>query len=199
MEFNCASVRLLLCCCLYLGAVPVFANDYCTGKGYIAFDAPEGRPVATPALDSRSRRVLRVFRFNGERGIYKAGDWPMRGSGASSMWCNGDHVVVVAGFWPGKLIRDEIDIAESQSSSGEHAEDNDAGAFLSHQGDMASPEKPVIDLDSSDAKHKYQLVASSSSKGWERTVKVELLQIDLAQKVSQRVLLFEWRYDESGD
>ena len=30
-------------------------------------------------------------------------------------------------------------------------------------------------------------------------MKVELLRINLTQKVSQRVLLFDWRYDESGE
>lgn len=200
MEFNSASVRLLLCCCLCLSAVLAFANNYCTGKAYIAFDAPEGHSVATPALDPRSRRVLRVFRFNGERGIYKAGEWPMRGSGASAMWCNGDHIVVV-GLLPGKTVREEIDIAESQNNDGARAVANDDGSFLSQEGDLGYPKTnpELIDLDSSDTQHKYQLATSSSSKGWERTVKVELLQIDLAQKVSQRVLLFEWRYDDSGD
>lgn len=197
MEFNSASVRLLMSCCLCLSAVPAFANNYCTGKGYIAFDAPEGHPVATPALDPRSRHVLRVFRFNGDRGIYKAGEWPMRSSGASAMWCNGDHVVVSGPAGHGTL-RDEIDIAESQNSSEKHAGDNGAGVFLAEEGELGYS-KPVIDLDSYDAGHKYQLVTSSSSKGWERTVKVELLQIDLTQKVSQRVLLFEWQYDESGE
>jgi hypothetical protein len=184
MEFNSASVRLLLCCCLCLTAVPAFANDYCTGKGYIAFDAPEGSPVATPAPDPRSPHVLRVFRLNSERGIYKAGDWPMRSSGASTMWCNGDHVVVV-GPLPGKTVREEIDIAESQNSNGARAVANDYGPFLSQEGDLGYPKTnpELIDLDSSDTQHKYQLATSSSSKGWERTVKVELLQINLTQKV----------------
>ena len=196
MKFKSASVRLLLYFYLGLSAVPAFANDYCTGKGYIAFEASAGHSIAAPALPG-SHQVLRVFRFNGERGIYKAGEWPMRSSRAAAMWCDGDHVVV-SGPVGQRTVRDDFDIAESQNDSGKHAENNGARAFLTQEGDLGYS-KPVIDLDSYDAKHKYQLVTSSSSKGWERTVKVELWQIDLTQKVSQSVLLFEWRYDESGD
>ena len=96
-------------------------------------------------------------------------------------------------------VRDEIDIAESQNNDGTRAEDNGAGRFLSQEVDLGYSGPPVIDLDSSDAEHKYQLVTSSSLKGAERTTRVELLQIELNQKVSQRVLLFEERRDESWD
>jgi hypothetical protein len=195
MKFNSARVRLMLYFFLSLSAVPAFANNYCTGKGYIAFEASAG-PVATPPLD-RSRHVLRVFRFNGKRGIYKGGEWPIRSSRAAAMWCDGDHVIL-SGPVGQKTVREDFDIAESENESGKHAEDNGAGAFLTQEGDLGYS-KPVIPLESYDIKHKYQLVTSSSSKGWETTVKVELRQIDLSQKVSQRVLLFERRYDESGD
>ncbi len=125
----------------------------------------------------------------------------MRNSGISSMWCNGDHVVVSGGDVgrTGGTVRDEIDIGRSQNNGGTRAEDNSAGSFLSQEGDLGYSRPPFIDLDSSDAEHKYQLVTSSSLNGVERTTRVELLQIDLNQKVSQRVLLFEERLDESGD
>jgi hypothetical protein len=200
MKSSAASALLLWCCFLSLSAAPAFANNYCTGRGYIAFDALEGRPVVTPGL--QSRHVLRVFRFGGVRGIYKAGDWPMRNSGISSMWCNGDHVVVSGpvGLIVGQgMVRDEIDIAESQNDSGAHIEDNGSGPFLTQEGDLGYSSQRAIDLDSSDAEHKYELVTSSTLKGVARTTKVELLQIDLNQKVSQRVLLYEERHEEWGD
>jgi hypothetical protein len=199
MKSSAANLLLLFCSFLPLSAVPAFANDYCTGRGYIALDAIQGRAVAT--FDPDSPHVLRVFRFGGERGIYKAGDWPIRTRGASAMWCNGDHVVV-SGVWAGeRTVKDEIDISEPQESGGKRTEDSGTRPFLTQEGDLAYPKvwPESTDLDSSDTHHKYQLVTSSSSKGWERTVKVELLQIDLTKKVSQRVLLFEWRYDESGE
>ena len=126
----------------------------------------------------------------------------MRNSGISSMWCNGNHVVVsgpVGVLVERGGVRDEIDIAESQNNGATRAKDDDAGPFLSQEGDLGYSRPPIIDLDSTDAEHKYQLVTSSSLKGVVRTTRVELLQIDLHQKVSQRILLFDERLNEFGE
>jgi hypothetical protein len=57
----------------------------------------------------------------------------------------------------------------------------------------------VKTLESQDLEHTYQLVLSVSTKGTEVACRAELLQLDSHQKVSQSVLLYERRYEETAD
>jgi hypothetical protein len=133
-------------------------GSYCTGKGYIAFDL---RSFMTPTL--KIPHVLRVFRFESERGIYKAGEAPMADFQVHSMTCTSDRVEV-SGFAK-VYVRYIIGITGEADSVRVIENPEDEG----------------------------------TSKGPEITRKAELLQIDSGQKVSQRVLLYEYRKAEDGD
>jgi hypothetical protein len=183
--------NLLLACWLLVSAGAAHAGDdgnYCTGKGYIAFDL---RTVGPP-----DHHVLRVFRFEPGRGIYKVGDWPIGDFGVRAMWCNGDRVVLSGVAFESQ--REEIDITGDKKRELDlnKPRPEDAG-FLPEEGNLGISPPKVVVLQSPDTEHKYQLRFSHSSKGFEDTSKAELLQIDSHQRISQRVLLYEVRRDVS--
>jgi len=65
------ALAVLFC---FFSVGPALADSdsfYCTGKGYIAFDL---RSFIHP--DLKTPHLLRLFRFDSERGIYKAAEWP---------------------------------------------------------------------------------------------------------------------------
>ena len=187
-----SSHRVILSILLSIFCVaPVFADSdsfYCTGKGYIAFDL---RSFIHP--DLKSPHVLRLFRFGSERGIYKAADWPMKDFEIHGMWCMSDRVVVTGS----EDARYTFDIPGHENRDSSVGDDNDV--TLSEEGQLGWSVAGVKTLESSDEAHKYQLVLSNSTKDSEVKCTAELLQIDSHQKVTQRVLLYERQYTESGD
>lgn len=189
MKSNCRIALALLIC--VFSAAPAFSDSdsfYCTGKGYIAFDL---RSVIHP--DLKSPHVLRLFRFNAERGIYKAAEWPMKDFQIWGMWCTATRIVVGGS----ENARYTFDIADKKDSDSKSNDEADAAS--SEEGQLGWSVAGVKTLESFDSQHKYQLLLSNSTKDSEVTWKAELLQVDSRQKVSQRVLLYERRNTETGD
>ncbi len=180
-------IALVLLLCLF-GAVPTFADSdsfYCAGRGYIAFDL---RSFIHPGLNSP--HVLRLFRFEAQRGIYKAAEWPMKDFQVHAMWCTWDRIVVTGS----ENARYVFDV--TQETGGSKADDDVTSPL---EGQLGWSVAGVKTLESHDLEHKYQLVLSVSTKGTEVTRRAELLQLDSQQKVSQSVLLYERSYEETAD
>lgn len=180
-------VALLLLLCL-VGAAPTFADSdsfYCTGRGYIVFDL---RSFIHP--DLKAPHVLRLFRFDSERGIYKAAEWSMKDFQIHAMSCTREQIVV-SGSENARYVFDV-----PHEGRGSKAE-NDVTSSL--EGQLGWSVAGVKALESDDLEHTYQLVLSTSTKGAEVTCRANLLQLDSHQKVSQSVLLYERRYEETAD
>jgi hypothetical protein len=75
--------------------------------------------------------------------------------------------------------------------------ENDVTSSL--EGQLGWSVAGVKALESDDLEHTYQLVLSTSTKGAEVTCRANLLQLDSHQKVSESVLLYERRYEETAD
>ena len=132
------ALAVLLC---VRGVAPAFADSdsfYCTGKGYIAFDL---RSFIHP--DLKAPHVLRFFRFNAERGIYKASEWPMKDFQIHGMWCS-DSRIVVAGSENARYV---FDIADHESRSSSASDDDGASSGEGQLGWSVAGVKP---LESSD-------------------------------------------------
>lgn len=185
-------------------ATPAYADSdgcYCISRGYIAFEL---RSFRTPGLSAP--HILRVFRFESGRGIYEAGEAPMEDFQVHEMTCKSDRVEI-SGFGKGYVKYVIATAGESNSLRiNEHVQDvnrlHDPSRETAAPGQLGLSRPSVIPLESSDAEHKYQLVLSFSTKkvkeGVESIRKAELQQIDSREKTSQRVLLYEDRYTESG-
>ncbi len=199
-----ARLTVLLSFSLLLLATPSYADSdgcYCKSKGYIAFEL---RSFHTPGL--QAPHILKVFRFESSRGIYEAGEAPMEDFQVDEMICNSDRVEI-SGFGK-EYMRYVIAIAGESNKPRitQHVQDANRQHDPSKQrpapGQLGLSRPAVIPLESSDAEHKYQLVLSFSTNqvkgGVENIRKAELLQIDLGESVSQRVLLYEDRYTDSG-
>lgn len=181
-----ASVLLLS----LFSVAPAFADSdsfYCAGKGYIAFDL---RSFIHPGLNSP--HVLRLFRFDAEHGIYKAGEWPMKDFQIHAMWCTHDRIVV-AGTEDARYV---FDISGHEDRGPSALDDTDLASL---EGQLGWSVAGVKSLESSDPQHEYQLILSNSTKDSEVTCTAELLQIDSHKRVSQRVLLYERRSTETAD
>jgi hypothetical protein len=179
------ALAVLLCLFSVASASADSDSFYCTGKGYIAFDL---RSFIHP--DLKAPHVLRLFRFDSERGIYKAAEWPMKDFQIHAMWCTQDRIVVTGS----EDARYVFDIANERR---ETKADDEAPSSLEGQLGWSVP--GVKTLESDDLEHKYQLIVSVSTKGTEVTWKAELLQVDSRQKVFQRVLLYERQSEETGE
>ncbi len=199
-----ASLAMLLAFSLLLLVSPAYADSdgcYCTSRGYIAFEI---RPFHTPGL--HAAHTLKVVRFESGRGIYEAGEAPMKDFQVHKMTCAADRVELV-GFdkvWltyvidirqPGKLrIIEHVE---------EPAQQHPLSTVGPAPGSLGLSQPGVIALGSADPEHKYQLVLSRSEKsvkdGLETTRKAEILQIDSRGNVSQRVFLYEDRNTEVPD
>jgi hypothetical protein len=185
---NRIALALLIC---VLGVAPAFADSdssYCTGKGYIAFDL---RSFIHPDLNAP--HVLRLFKFDSERGIYKAAEWPMKDFQVHAMWCTRNRIVV-AGSEDARYV---FDIVGGDNRDLNASGDNDVAS--SDEGQLGWSVAGVKTLESSDREHKYQLVLSNSTKGSVVTWRAELIQVDSHQKVSQRVVLYERQDEETGE
>jgi len=180
------SHRIVLAFFVFLCSVaPALADSdgfYCTGRGYIAFDL---RSFIHP--DLKEPHLLRLYRFDSERGIFKAAEWAMKDFQIHTMRCTRDRIEV-AGSGDARYVFD---------TPAEKGKKDDADSSLEGQLGWSTPR--VKTLESDDSEHTYKLTVSVLTKGSETTWKAEQLQMDSQQKVVQRVLLYERQSEENGE
>jgi hypothetical protein len=184
-------------------ALPAQADEdgfFCVAKGYLAYELRNG---ITPGVTGH---VLRVVRFDSQRGIYRAGEVGLQDFQVHRMICSEDRVEISG--WGKYFKKYVIEIAGPQGLHIlDYAEDPTRQFDPSKEGPEPSNlayEKPgTLPLDSSDPDHKYQLRFSGSEKSVEGGIqhyrKAELLQLDLHGNVSQRLVVYENRVLETID
>ena len=149
---SCYQIALAVLICL-LSAAPAFADSdsfYCTGKGYIAFDL---RSFLHP--DLKAPHVLRLFKFDSERGIYKAAEWPMKDFQIHVMRCTPGRIMV-AGTEDARYV---FDIPGHEDRDASVIDDNDV---TEPEGQLGWSSAGVeTRSESSDPQHQYQLVIST--------------------------------------
>ncbi len=174
----------------------------CASKGYLAYELREG---LTPGVVGH---VLRVVRFEPERGVYVAGEVSLPDFQVQGMTCSQDRVEILG--WPKVFTKYIIETIGPQGvrileTTEDRQRQFDYRTAGPQPPNLARWAKPVrLDLESSDADHRYELIVTSSlrqvAEGWEQHHKAEIDQIEPGGGSSQRVVLFEIReVVEGGD
>jgi len=178
-------------------------GNFCTSKGYLAYELREG---ITPGVKGH---LLRLVRFGPKHRIHLAGELVLPDFEVHTMTCNEDGIriagygTVLTGDPP--LTTCTVPIAEFQTRQSVTECTDDP--TKKHDWRKEGPEPPNLaqwarsesfPLDSIDAEHKYQLVFSRSSKkveenSWEVRYKTELVQISAGGNISQRFLVYQNR------
>jgi hypothetical protein len=175
-------------------SIPSHADSdgcFCTSRGYLAY---EMRGAITPGV---AGHVLRIVRFEAERGIYIAGEVTLEDFQVHRMICDQDRVEISG--WERISERYVIEIAGAQKIHIlEYAEDPTRRFDASKEGpepaQLGYGHPGTLPLESLDPNHKYEVLRRRSEKavkgGLEHHVTAELLQVDLQGTVSQRCMLY---------
>ena len=175
-------------------------GSFCTSKGYIAYELRNG---ITPGV---AGHVLKVVRFEPQRGTYVAGEVPLQDFQVHRMTCSQDRVEISG--WGSRFKKYTIDIANQQKLKViDFTEDPTRRFDASKEGPepsnfgFAPPGR--LALESLDPDHKYTLLLSASEKTVEGGIahhrKAELIQTSPQGTVSQRVVLYESEFLETID
>ncbi len=179
-------------------------GSYCIATGYIAFDLSS---FMTPDLPVS--HLLRLIRADPQKGIYQSGDVPMENFDVMWMRCAGDQIEVSGSSDLKSYESYTIDI--SVPTKAPHVVQHKHGpirefaqAHLGRDGYLSDGKSKHTEsiLPSTDAEHNYELVLSSRPvSGYCVTTygKAELLQLDLHDIVTQRVVLYEFAEESCGD
>jgi len=170
---------------------------FCTSKGYLAYETQKG---VTPGV---VRHVLRVVRFELNRGIYLAAEVTLPEFTVYHFICSEDRIEIAG--WRKVYTTYLIEIAKSGElgsvgpteypglSWSVAAKDGPAPSDLGIFGPRVAP----LPLESLDPEHEYQLLRNLSGRqgkeGWEWHNKSELVQLDARGTVLQRFVLYESR------
>jgi len=186
-----------------LFSVPSLADEdgaFCTFKGYLGYEMREGM---TPSV---SGHVLRVIRFDGQHGIYTAGDATLQDFQVHHMTCFEDRVEISG--WANIFKRYIVSIAGKGSLQVLNFVEDPARKF-DRTKDGPEPHQLAFDkpgpqpLESDDPEHKYTLLLTAWDKtvegGVEHHKKAEILQTDFHGAVSQRVPVYETAIVETID
>jgi hypothetical protein len=185
---------------------------FCASKSYLAYELREG---ITPGVVGH---VLKVVRFDPQRGIRSAGGVTLQDFQVHMMTC-GEERIEIAGYGTvppgndppltkcvikvGGLQNDPSTLECNDDATVQHdwRKEGPAPSNLGQRGRAKS-----IPLESPDPDHKYYLQLDASNKkvggnSWEMHYKTELIQADNQGKVSQRFLVYETRIvaSDSGD
>ncbi|HWZ81984.1 MAG TPA: hypothetical protein VNW47_05140 [Terriglobales bacterium] len=175
---------------------------FCTQKGYLAYDT---RTEFTPGAEGH---VLRLIRFEPERGIFLAGDVELPPLFTLyHVICTQDRVTVT-GFL-NVVSKYVIDLGESRPALLSSTTDSgQTWSEAAREGPQPTDlgifgRVPPLPLGSDDSQHEYRLVRSSSTsqtkQGPERHIKSEIVRLDIAGTILQRFVLYERRYVQGGE
>lgn len=178
-------------------------GNFCASKGYLAYELRHG---ITPGVMGH---VLRVVRFEPQRGIYLAGEVTLLDFEVYHLICSEDQIEIsgwrtvftkylVKGVGSGKLRSfGPTEYPGVQWSVA--AKDGPAPSSLSIYG----PETLPLRLESVDAAHGYELRRELSRRdakgGLEFDGKSELVQLDERGTVLQHFILYETHRLEAGE
>ena len=175
-------------------------GSFCTSKGYIAYELRNG---ITPGV---AGHVLKVVRFEPQRGTYVAGEVPLQDFQVHRMTCSHDRIEISG--WGSIFKKYTIDIANQQKLKViDFTEDPTRRFDASKEGPepsnfgFAPPGR--FALESLDPDHKYTLLLSASDKtvegGVEHHRKAELIQANLQGTTLKDVVLYEGNILETID
>jgi len=183
---------------------------FCTSKGYLAYELREG---ITPGVVGH---VLKVVRFDPQRGIRSAGGVTLQDLQVHRMTCGEDRIEI-DGFGTVRhgdppLTRCVIKIGSPQEEIS-ILECTDDATLGQDWRKVVGPAPPnlgqwgrvsSIPLESPDLDHKYYLQLNTSNKklgenSWETHYKTELIQGDDQGNISQRFVVYETRIVASSD
>jgi len=175
-------------------------GSFCIAKGYLVYEVREGITAGVTG------HVLRVVRFEPQRGIYAAGEVTLQNFQVHHMVCGPDRVEISG--WGNMFKKYTIDIARPEKLSILDDAEDPARQFDPSKDGPEPPQfgyaqaGPLV-LESLDPDHHYTLWLSASEKnvegGVEHYRKAELTQSDLQGTVSQRLVLYESRFLETID
>lgn len=177
---------------------------FCTSRGYLAYELREG---ITPGVVGH---VLKIVRFDPQRGIRSAGSVTLQDFQVHRMTCN-DEGIEMAGYGtvpPGNdppLKKCVIKIEDLPNNPSALKCTEDATVQYDSRKEGPGPlnlgqwgRVKSISLESPDPDHKYYLHLDPSNKkvgehSWEMHYKTDLIQADNEGNVSQRFLVYEAR------
>jgi len=167
-------------------------GSFCQYRGYLAYELRSG---ITPGV---AGHVLKIVRFEPKRGIYNAGEVTLQDFQVHRMTCGQDRVEISG--W-GKIFKKYIiDIAGQEKPKVVDYTESPTRRFDASKDGPEAPkfayaQPGVLELESLDPDHKYNLLLSASDKtvkgGVKHHRKAELTQTDARGSVSQRLVLCE--------
>lgn len=204
MSSRPAVFRAALCAVALFWCVSAAYADmdgtYCTGNGFIVYEL---RSFKTPGLSAP--HVLRVVRFG--HGIRQAGEVGMQDFQVHVFQCDTNRVEI-AGYdkdW----VKCVVDISQPNAPkiierTDEPNHNHDGNREPPLLKDMWSRRDGTIDvLPSTDPMHTYRLVLSRTfnrlPNGTDSSTTTELQEVDTEGAITQRLVLYEDHYFESGN
>ena len=205
MKHQAALVSALLL--LFLALAPQSLADadgyFCAGKGYLAYELRQG--ITT---DVRGH-VLRVVRFEPQRGIYPAGEVTLLDFEVYHLTCTEQRIEISG--WRNVFTKYAIEFAGTGELKSLGPEEYPGRQWSDAAKDGPQPDSlrifgprlAPLALQSADPEHDYELLRTLSRRelkeGWEWHSKSELVQRDRKGAILQRFLLYERRTVEPRD
>ncbi len=181
-------------------------GDFCTSKGYLAYDDLE-LSETTGAVTTHS---VRIIRFEAGRGIYFSEQVNLPALLAvHRMSCNAEHIEL-----EGHIIRDPlptkcvIEIASPPNNADSAECTDDPKESLAKLGEpqglaIFGPNAVPIPLESLDSEHGYQLLRHLSHRGVAGGVefrsKCEIVQLDKTGTILNRLVIYDNRVVHYAD
>jgi hypothetical protein len=193
---------------ILLVASPSYADhrdgSYCTTTGYVAFDLSS---FMTPDLPAS--HILKIVRFDLERGIYGGGELQLEDFDVQMLKCNTDGIELAGSGPKFVYVRYAIDFSDPQNGPKvtEHIHDPNRRFDILREGPspggyLGIPSKRLITLAPSSAEQRFELRFSGhpvSGYGAVTYTKAELVQADSRDHVLQGLVLYEFAEEHSGD
>jgi hypothetical protein len=203
MNLRTAFLLLLITLALVFPAQSRADSDgyFCTSKGYLAYELREG---LTPGAVGH---VLKVVRFDTDRGIYFAGQVTLQDFQPHGLTCSPNRIEIFG--WAKVFTKYAIETTEPENVRIVETTEEPARQFDYHTegpepanlGRWSTPGR--IPLVSQDSGHRYELVLTRWSKqtedGVESHCKAEIVRVDSQGAEVQRLTLVELQNIDSTD